>query len=126
MINQRHSKYLPQLRGWVALALGVFSPFYLTFIRPPIFERAHKELWTVQQTLLKPGNAVECVSVGKPAFGVDRFALFNCSPAAYRVKILKREPYWVHQIVTARADSIGAVLGQPFTHRKGCRYRIIS
>ena len=59
-------------------------------------QSTHKELWTVQQTLLKPGNAVERVSVGKPAFGVDRFALFNCSPAAYRVKILKRKPYWVH------------------------------
>ena len=40
MINQRDSKYLPQLRGWVALVLGVFSPLYFTFIRPPIFERS--------------------------------------------------------------------------------------
>jgi len=32
------SKYLPQLRGWVALVLGMFSPLYFTFIRPPVFE----------------------------------------------------------------------------------------
>jgi hypothetical protein len=40
MSDQSNPKYLPQIRGWMALILGIFSPLYFTYIRPPIFVRS--------------------------------------------------------------------------------------
>ena len=62
---------------------------------------------------------------GRPPVDVDRFAFFKRSPAAYRVKILKRKAHRVHHVVTARADRVGTVFGQSFTHGKGCRDRVV-
>ncbi len=75
--------------------------------------------------LLEARHALEPAAVGQAARSRRRAGPPRSPPAADRVEVLEREAHGIHQLVTARAGDVGAVLGQPLADRERRRDRVV-